>query len=142
MLIVAILIKLTSRGPVLFQQERLGFLGKPFTFMKFRSMKMDSDESIHQNYVTKLINGQHKIINKGTEKQPLECDIYRRWHCRRVLEMKPGITGLWQVSGRSSTTFDEMVRLDLNYIRNWSLWLDFKIILKTFWAVVSTRGGY
>ena len=56
--------------------------------------------------------------------------------------MKPGITGLWQVGGRSSTTFDEMVRLDLAYVRNWSLWMDLKIILKTFWAVISTKGGY
>ena len=71
-----------------------------------------------------------------------ECNEYRSWHCRRVLEVKPGITGLWQVSGRSSTTFDQMVRLDLAYVRNWSLWLDCKTILKTFWAVVSTKGGY
>jgi exopolysaccharide biosynthesis polyprenyl glycosylphosphotransferase len=188
MLIISILIKLTSPGPVLFRQERLGFLGKPFTFLKFRSMKVDSDQSIHQDYVTKLINGQHETINKGTDEKPLykitedprvtsfgrflrissldelpqffnvlkgdmslvgprppisyECDVYKRWHCRRVLEVKPGITGLWQVSGRSITTFDEMVRLDLAYVRNWSLGLDFKIILKTFWAVLSTKGGY
>ena len=188
MLIIAVLIKLTSRGPVLFQQERLGFLGKPFVFKKFRSMEVGCDQSFHKDYVTKLINGQCDVINKGTIDQPLykitddprvtsigkflrktsldelpqffnvlkgdmslvgprppipyECDIYKRWQCRRVLEVKPGITGLWQVKGRSSTTFDEMVRLDLAYIRNWSLWLDFKIILKTFWAVVSTKGGY
>jgi lipopolysaccharide/colanic/teichoic acid biosynthesis glycosyltransferase len=73
---------------------------------------------------------------------PYECNAYRRWHCNRVLEMKPGITGLWQVSGRSSTTFDEMVRLDLAYIRNWSLWLDLKIILKTFWTMILTKGGH
>jgi exopolysaccharide biosynthesis polyprenyl glycosylphosphotransferase len=188
MLIIAVLIKLTSRGPVLFQQERLGFFGKPFTFLKFRSMKIDSDESLHRDYVTKLIRGQHDDINRGIGEQPLykitddpritafgkflrkssldelpqflnvlkgemslvgprppipyECDQYERWHCRRFLEVKPGITGLWQISGRSTTTFDEMVRLDLAYVRNWSLWLDFKIILKTFWAVVSTKGGY
>jgi len=182
MLIISLLIKLTSPGPVLFRQERLGFLGKPFTFLKFRSMKIDSDESLHQDYVTKLINGDNDAINKGTANQPLykitddpritlfgkflrkssldelpqffnvlkgdmslvgprppipyECDVYERWHCRRVLEVKPGITGLWQVRGRSSTTFKEMVRLDLAYARNWSLWLDFKIILKTFWVVL------
>jgi exopolysaccharide biosynthesis polyprenyl glycosylphosphotransferase len=188
MLIISVIVKLTSSGPVLFRQERLGFLGKPFTFNKFRSMKVDSDDFIHKDYVTKLINGEHDSINKGTADQPLykitddpritlfgkflrkssldelpqlfnvlkgdmslvgprppiayECDVYKRWHCRRVLEVKPGITGLWQVSGRSTTTFDEMVRLDLAYVRNWSLWLDIKIILKTFWAVVSTKGGY
>jgi len=188
LLIISVLIKLTSTGPVLFRQERLGLLGKTFTFRKFRSMRVDSDESIHKDYVTKLISGETDAINRGTCEQPLykitddpritpfgkflrkssldelpqffnvlkgdmslvgprppipyECDHYKRWHCRRVLEVKPGITGLWQVSGRSCTTFDEMVRLDLAYVRNWSLWLDIKIILKTFWAVLSTKGGY
>jgi lipopolysaccharide/colanic/teichoic acid biosynthesis glycosyltransferase/GGDEF domain-containing protein len=188
MLFIALVIKVTSPGPILFRQERLGFLGKPFTFMKFRSMKVNCDQSTHREYVTKLINGQNDAINKGTTKQPVykinddprvtwigrflrktsldelpqffnvlngemslvgprppipyECDVYRRWHCRRVLEVKPGITGLWQVSGRSKTTFDEMVRLDLTYVRSWDLWLDVKILLKTLWTVVSTRGGY
>jgi len=188
MLLIALLVKLTSPGPVLFRQERLGYLGKPFTFMKFRSMRTHCDPSIHRDYVTKLINGQNKAINKGTDEQPLykitadprvtpvgrflrktsldelpqffnvlmgdmsligprppipyECEIYQRWHCRRVLEVKPGITGLWQVSGRSTTSFDEIVRLDLTYVRNWTPWLDAKILLKTFWAVISTKGGY
>lgn len=188
MLIIALSIKLTSRGSALFRQERLGFLGKPFISMKFRTMRVDADSSLHEEYVTKLIKGKNEDINKGSTDQPLykiaddprvtlfgkflrktsldelpqffnvlkgdmslvgprppipyEYDIYKRWHCRRVLEVKPGITGLWQVSGRSSITFDEMVRLDLAYVRNWSLWLDFKIILQTFWAVVSTKGGY
>jgi lipopolysaccharide/colanic/teichoic acid biosynthesis glycosyltransferase len=188
MLILAVLIKLTSRGPVLFRQQRLGYLGKTFTFLKFRSMKVDCDSSVHKEYVSKLIEGKNEEINKGTDDSPLykitndprittvgrflrkssldelpqffnvlkgdmslvgprppipyECDVYRRWHCRRVLEAKPGITGMWQVNGRSSTTFEGMVRLDLAYIRNWSLWLDIKIMLKTFWAVLSTKGGY
>lgn len=188
MLVIAVLVKLTSHGPVLFCQQRLGYLGKPFTFLKFRSMKVDCDPSLHKDYVCKLIKGEYDEINKGTAERPVfkitedprvttlgkflrkssldelpqffnvlkgdmslvgprppipyECDKYKRWHCRRVLEAKPGITGLWQVNGRSSTTFEEMVRLDLAYIRNWNLWLDIKIILKTFWAVVSTKGGY
>ncbi len=188
MLVIAALIKLTSRGPVLFRQERLGYLGEHFTFLKFRSMKVECDPSLHEEYVCKLINGEHDEINKGTADRPTykitndprvtafgkflrkssldelpqffnvlmgdmslvgprppipyECDKYKRWHCRRVLEGKPGITGLWQVSGRSTTTFEEMVRLDLAYIRNWTLWSDLKIIFKTFWAVVSTKGGY
>jgi len=188
MLLIAFAIKVTSTGPVLFRQERLGFLGKPFTFLKFRSMRVNCDHSIHRQYVTKLINGQHNVINKGTAERPLykitddprvtavgrflrktsldelpqffnvltgdmslvgprppipyECDIYRRWHCRRVLEVKPGITGLWQVSGRSTTGFDDMVRLDLTYVRSWDLWLDVKILLETLWTVVSTKGGY
>ena len=188
MLIISVIVKLTSSGPVLFRQERLGFLGKPFIFLKFRSMKVDCDPSLHKEYVSKLIKGENDEINKGTADQPLfkitddpritkfgkflrkssldelpqffnvlkgdmslvgprppiayECDVYKSWHCRRVLEVKPGITGLWQVSGRSTITFDQMVRLDLAYVRNWNLWLDAKIILKTFWAVVSTKGGY
>jgi lipopolysaccharide/colanic/teichoic acid biosynthesis glycosyltransferase len=73
---------------------------------------------------------------------PYELEKYDIWHRRRVLEVKPGITGLWQVVGRSSTTFDEMVRLDLQYAANWSLWLDIKILLKTPWVVVAGRGAY
>lgn len=188
MMIIAALVKLTSPGPVLFQQKRLGLLGEPFTFLKFRSMQVDSDPSLHKAYVTKLITGENDDINKGTDNQPLykitddprvtplgtflrkssldelpqffnvlrgdmslvgprppipyECVHYKRWHCRRVLEVKPGITGLWQVQGRSSTTFDTMVRLDLTYVRTWNLWLDIKILLKTFWAVISAKGGY
>jgi lipopolysaccharide/colanic/teichoic acid biosynthesis glycosyltransferase/GGDEF domain-containing protein len=188
MLVIAIFIKLTSPGPVLFRQERLSYLGKPFTFLKFRTMRADCDVSLHREYVTKLIKGEDEATNENSEEQPLykmiddpritlvgkflrkssldelpqffnvlkgemslvgprppipyECDHYKRWHCRRVLEVKPGITGLWQISGRSITTFDEMVRLDLTYVRNWNLWLDLKIILRTFWAVISTKGGY
>lgn len=73
---------------------------------------------------------------------PYECEIYDVWHRRRLLTCKPGITGLWQVTGRSSTTFDEMVRLDLRYITKWNLWLDFKIILKTPKAVLKGKGAY
>lgn len=71
-----------------------------------------------------------------------EWDVYKLWHRRRLLEAKPGITGLWQVSGRSKTTFDDMVRLDLRYVRAWSLWLDLKILLKTPQAVLSGEGAY
>jgi lipopolysaccharide/colanic/teichoic acid biosynthesis glycosyltransferase len=67
---------------------------------------------------------------------------YDVWHRRRVLEIKPGITGLWQVRGRSRVSFDEMVRLDLQYARGWSLWLDIQILLKTPAAVVSGDGAY
>jgi lipopolysaccharide/colanic/teichoic acid biosynthesis glycosyltransferase len=66
-----------------------------------------------------------------------ECEVYDIWHRRRVLEVKPGITGLWQVKGRSRVCFDEMVRLDLQYARNWSLWLDIKILLQTPRALFS-----
>jgi lipopolysaccharide/colanic/teichoic acid biosynthesis glycosyltransferase len=73
---------------------------------------------------------------------PYECDCYEVWHFRRIDEVKPGITGLWQVYGRSKTSFDEMVRLDLRYARTWSLLLDFKILLMTFRTVLSGDGAY
>lgn len=72
---------------------------------------------------------------------PYEVEKYQSWHLRRVLDAKPGITGLWQVTGRSQTSFDDMVRLDLQYIRNWSLWLDFKILLKTVKVVLKLAGA-
>jgi len=181
MLIIAAAIKLTSKGPLLFQQERMGYQGKKFTFLKFRSMHTDNDESLHREYVNKLIQGKHNEINMGSEDNPCykmkndpritplgkilrkssmdelpqffnvlmgqmslvgprppipyELKNYQSWHRKRVLNVKPGITGFWQVNGRSLTTFDEMVRMDLHYANNWDLWLDFKILLKTFKVV-------
>lgn len=188
MLLIAIGIKVTSEGPVLFRQQRLGFLGKKFTFLKFRTMYVNSDAKIHKKYTTSLINGNNEAINRGSKDKPLykmdkdprvtslghflrrtsldelpqffnvlkgdmslvgprpcipyEVEHYKAWHLRRVLEIKPGITGLWQVSGRSSTTFDTMVRLDLEYAATWNLWFDVKILFKTIGAVLSTKGGY
>ncbi len=188
MLIISVLIKLTSPGPVLFRQERVGFMGRRFIFLKFRSMIANADQTLHKNYVADLINAQRGEINRGTDAQPLykmnddpritpignllrktsldelpqlfnilrgdmslvgprppipyEVEEYRLWHYGRVVEAKPGLTGLWQVSGRSRTTFDDMVRLDLQYTDRWSIWLDIKIILKTFRAVLSAKGAY
>jgi len=73
---------------------------------------------------------------------PYEVKIYDIWHKRRITEVKPGITGLWQVNGRSSTTFDEMVRLDIRYIKEWSIWLDIKILFQTPRAVLVGKGAY
>ena len=73
---------------------------------------------------------------------PYEVARYKGWHRRRVLEAKPGITGLWQVTGRSRTTFDEMVRLDLRYAKNYSVWTDLKILLATPRAVISGKGAH
>jgi lipopolysaccharide/colanic/teichoic acid biosynthesis glycosyltransferase len=183
MLIIAVAIKLTSKGPILFLQERTGYQGKKFPFLKFRSMHTDNNESLHREYVRKLIQGDHNEINMGSEDQPCykikndprvtplgkilrkssmdelpqffnvlmgqmslvgprppipyELDNYQSWHMKRVLNVKPGITGLWQVKGRSLTTFDEMVRLDLKYARSWDLWLDFKILFSTFKVVLT-----
>jgi len=187
MFIIALMIKLTSDGPILFKQKRLGYLGKPFTFLKFRTMYVDCDEKLHQDYVHKLIRGETDSTNFGSSQQPLfklendpritrigrylrklsldelpqffnvlsgdmslvgprppiryELEEYQNWHFRRILEVKPGITGLWQVYGRSMTTFDEMVRLDLQYIREKSILLDLKILFKTFGAVFNTKGA-
>ena len=73
---------------------------------------------------------------------PYEVDEYDIWHKRRVLEVKPGITGVWQVDGRSNTPFEKMVRMDINYIKNWSLLTDIKLILKTPLAVFAAKGAY
>jgi lipopolysaccharide/colanic/teichoic acid biosynthesis glycosyltransferase len=187
MLLIAVLIKIGSRGPVLFRQTRLGQYGNAFTFLKFRSMYVNSDPSLHRDYVTQLIAGGDvarsdaanrrifKIVDdpritrvgrtlrkssldelpqflnvlKGEMSLigprpplPYEVERYEVWHRRRIMEVKPGISGLWQVSGRSKTTFDEMVRLDLQYARTWSIWLDLKILLQTPAAVISGDGAY
>ena len=73
---------------------------------------------------------------------PYEAKAYDVWHRRRLYEAKPGITGLWQVNGRSRVTFDDMVRLDLQYARKWSLWLDLKILMQTPKAVVLGEGAH
>jgi exopolysaccharide biosynthesis polyprenyl glycosylphosphotransferase len=182
LLTIAALIKLTSKGPVLFKQTRIGQNGKEFTFLKFRSMYVNNDPSIHQEYIRKLIaqkldgaDGTYKIKNdprvtrvgrflrktsldelpqfinvlKGEMSLvgprppiPYELENYSLWHRRRVFEARPGLTGIWQVAGRSRTTFDEMVRMDLRYIRQRSLWLDVKILVKTPFAVFRGDGAY
>ena len=73
---------------------------------------------------------------------PYEVAVYETWHRRRVLEAKPGITGLWQVTGRSRVKFDEMVRLDLRYSATWTPWLDIKILMQTPLAVIKGTGAY
>jgi lipopolysaccharide/colanic/teichoic acid biosynthesis glycosyltransferase len=184
---IAVAIKLTSRGPVIFKQERLGQFGRPFECLKFRTMCADNDPGIHRNYVQSFIAGKveggkgqngsgvYKITNdprvtpvgRALRKTSLdelpqlwnvlcgemslvgprppvgyEFGVYDFWHRRRVLEVKPGITGLWQVSGRSRTCFDDMVRLDLRYSQEWSLWLDLKILLATPLAVFTGDGAF
>ena len=185
-LIVA-LIKLTSKGPVIFEQERLGQFGARFKCLKFRTMYTNNDPKIHQEYVRQFIAGKN-VLNKseGSDELvyklvkdprvtfiggflrktsldelpqfwnvlrgdmslvgprppvPYEFEVYDIWHRRRVLEVKPGVTGLWQVSGRNRTRFDEMVRLDLCYCSTWSIWLDLKILLATPWAVFNGGGA-
>ncbi len=185
---VAIAIKLTSPGPVLFRQKRIGQYGVPFTCLKFRSMHAVNDAHIHQEYVTRLITGRidpepsesngtavYKLTNDPRLTRvgaflrktsldevpqffnvlrgqmslvgprppiPYELEAYDVWHRRRLVEVKPGITGLWQVTGRSRLRFDDMVRLDLRYATTWSVWLDIKILLQTPYAVFSGQGAH
>jgi exopolysaccharide biosynthesis polyprenyl glycosylphosphotransferase len=185
-LLISLLIKLDSKGGVLFKQERVGMDGRVFLCYKFRTMFADADEKLHRESYRKNIEGSDEA-NAGNDEKPVfgkvkndprvtkigkflrrtsldelpqflnvlqgemsvvgvrppipyEVEAYQLWH-RRRLDMKPGITGLWQVSGRNRLTFDEMVRIDLYYIENWSVWLDLKIILLTLPAMMQGDGG-
>jgi lipopolysaccharide/colanic/teichoic acid biosynthesis glycosyltransferase len=184
---IVALIKATSEGPVLFEQERLGQYGARFKCLKFRTMYSNNDPKIHQDYVQQYIAGKAGLDkSEGAAKPvyklvkdpritsvggflrktsldelpqfwnvlrgdmslvgprppvPYEFEVYDIWHRRRVLEVKPGVTGLWQVSGRNRMRFDEMVRLDLRYCQTWSIWLDLKILLATPWAVFNGGGA-
>jgi lipopolysaccharide/colanic/teichoic acid biosynthesis glycosyltransferase len=187
LLVIALAIKATSKGPIFFKQQRVGQYGQSFTFLKFRSMHVNNDHSVHKEFVTQLIasdaerqpangngNGIYKLTNdkritsigkflRRTSLDelpqfinvlhgemslvgprpaiPYELAVYKTWHRRRVLEVKPGITGLWQVTGRSRVKFDDMVRLDLRYATSWSPWLDFKILIRTPLAVIKGSGA-
>jgi exopolysaccharide biosynthesis polyprenyl glycosylphosphotransferase len=174
MLAIAAAIKLTSRGPVFFRQERLGLHGRPFTMLKFRSMVADAEARKAQlassnemngpafkmkhdprvTWVGRIIRtlsldelpqmfnvllGQMSLV--GPRPAPREeIENYERWQ-RRRLSMKPGITCFWQIAGRNKVDFDEWMRLDLQYIDNWSFGLDLKILLKTIPAVFLARGA-
>lgn len=187
--LIAAAIKLTSRGPVLFRQQRVGRYGARFTFLKFRSMYAANDETIHRDYVRRLIRDNAAAEEAGKSREqpvfkikqdprvtsigrwlrrtsldelpqlinvlrgemslvgprppiPYEYAYYNTWHRRRLLTVNPGITGLWQVRGRSRTSFDDMVRLDLKYAETWSIWLDLKILCMTPAAVLCGDGAY
>ncbi len=187
-LVIGLAIKLTSKGPILFRQGRLGQHGVVFQFLKFRSMRTDSDPRVHREFVNEFIRGSANAASSQSEEAkvykitedprvtrvgsilrrtsldelpqfwnvlkgdmslvgprppiPYELESYRAWHKRRILEVKPGITGLWQVYGRSRTTFDEMVRMDLRYAQTWSLLLDLEILIRTPGAIFSGEGAY
>ncbi|MCX6907369.1 MAG: sugar transferase, partial [Verrucomicrobia bacterium] len=172
MLLIALVIKMTSGGPVLFSQERVGYLGRRFTCLKFRSMVVGADALVHQGHWNHLIGsnlpmakmdsrGDHRLISCGRLLRvtaldelpqvlnvlrgemslvgprpciPYEYDQYEPWQKERFNTL-PGLTGLWQVSGKNRTTFTEMMQLDIAYVRNKSLWLDLKIILRTLPAL-------
>jgi lipopolysaccharide/colanic/teichoic acid biosynthesis glycosyltransferase len=187
MLVTALAIRCTSRGPAIFSQVRLGKDGRRFKFYKFRSMYLNCDDRIHRDYVTSLIRGEHERINQQDAAHPLykiksdprvtpvgafirrhsidelpqlfnvlkgdmslvgprpplayEAAQYRPWHLRRIRGVRPGITGLWQVEGRSKVSFDEMVRMDLRYIRDRSLLRDVELLVRTVRVVLSCDGA-
>jgi len=186
LLFISAAVKITSPGPVLFKQKRMGKDGKPFVCYKFRSMTADSDPTIHMKYweglrqkgqeagldksgnrVYKLVDDPRvtrlgRVLRRWSLDElpqlfnvlaghmslvgprpclPYEWKTYEEWHKRR-LSVQAGITGLWQVTGRSNVNFDEMVLLDLYYAANWSLWMDFKILLRTIPAVFNGEGAH
>ncbi len=173
--VVAAAVKLTSPGPVVFRQERIGLRGRPFTLLKFRTMVVGADLLLdtlrEQNEadgplfklrqdprVTRVgallrrysidelpqlwnvLKGEMSLVGP---RPPLagEVALYEEWQLDR-LEVRPGITGLWQVSGRSELSFEDYVRLDLFYVENWSIAYDLFILSKTVPLLVSTRGAY
>jgi len=175
--LVGILIKLSSRGPIIYAPIAIGKDGRPFKFYKLRSMDHNSPDDSHRQLVEAFISGKKKDgrkldndprimpIGKFLRKHsidefaqllnvlkgdmslvgprpsaPYEYDKMEAWHKRRY-SVLPGMTGLWQVSGRSEVSFKEMVVMDLYYIENCSFWLDMVILLKTVKVVVFGRGG-
>lgn len=173
--VIALLIKVTSNGPVFYRQERIGRNGKPFQMYKFRSMTVDAEDRLSELQVANQADGplfkireDPRVTSLGAwmrkfsvdefpqlinvlrgemslvgPRPPLEIETlqYTEWEWRR-LEAAPGMTGLWQVSGRSRLTFSEMVRLDVFYIDNWSVGLDLALIARTLPAVLLARGAY
>ncbi len=173
MLLAALWIRIVSPGPVFFRQERIGRGGRPFTMLKFRTMRVDLGESRHQDYMTRVITDDNAPMTKLDSRDPriirggrllrklcidelpqllnvlrgdmslvgprppigYEVAEYQRW-CRGRLDCTPGMTGLWQVSGKNRLTFKEMARLDIFYANHFSLWFDLKIILRTPLAIV------
>lgn len=172
-LIVALLIKLVSHGPIIFKQERIGFNGKPFLIYKFRTMEVNTDETVHKDHVKALIKqdlpmgkldrtGDSRLIPfgrflraSGIDELPQFLNVLKRemslsgprpclkseqqaltpeQHCR--FEILPGLTGLWQVSGKNKVSFSEMVALDIKYANEKTLCLYLAILLKTPFVVL------
>lgn len=177
----ALIIKIASRGPILFRQERVGLNGTPFTCFKFRTMHNGSSDAAHRELVVKMIqaddaptNGKAFKLERDARviraarwlrassldelpqllnvlrgemsivgpRPPIAYEIehYQDWH-RERLAVRPGITGLWQVSGRNRLTFTEMCKLDIRYIHEWSMLGDLKIMLATPWVMFVDHGG-
>jgi lipopolysaccharide/colanic/teichoic acid biosynthesis glycosyltransferase len=179
LLLIAVLIKLDSPGPVIFSQKRVGQNDRIFNMYKFRTMHQNSDDEIHKIQIRSYANGTLDVAEGvklkedpritrvgrflrmlsldelpqlfnvirgemslvGPRPVPVyEANFYKLWQSERLSTL-PGITGLWQVSGRSEVSFDEQLRMDIRYIRNQSLWLNIMILLATIPAVFSRRGA-
>lgn len=175
LMIISILIKMTSRGPILYHHKRMGFRGREFEFMKFRTMVVNADDLLEDlkaksdrggpvfkmkddpritkigkflrryslDEVPQLLNvlrGEMSLV--GPRPQVIwEAKQYDDWAKKR-LNVLPGITGLWQVSGRAELTYQEMIDLDIYYIEHWSPGMDIRIIAKTLPAVLFGDGAY
>jgi exopolysaccharide biosynthesis polyprenyl glycosylphosphotransferase len=172
---LALMIRLDSRGPVLYRQTRVGLGGRCFTFYKFRSMYTGSDRKLEElaalneqagpifkiredpritpvgrflrrssldeiPQILNVLKGDMSIVGPRPA-LPAEVARYESWQ-RRRLDAKPGLTCLWQISGRSHIGFDEWMRLDLEYLRTRSMWTDVVILFKTVPAVMARRGAY
>jgi len=172
--LIAALVALSDRGPVLFVQERAGLFGRPFQMLKFRTMvpqaeqqlealrpsnemsgpvfKMEDDPRVTRvgrvlrrwslDELPQLINVLRGEMSLVGPRPPLPDEVarYQRWQLRR-LSMRPGLTCIWQVSGRNEVDFEQWLALDLEYIDRWSLWLDLLLLLRTVPAVLSRRGA-
>ena len=174
-LVIVIAIRLESRGPAIFVQERVGLNGRRFRFFKFRSMYVDAEERLAEVMAHNEVDGPvfkirndprvtrvgaflrrssldelPQLINvlKGDMSLvgprpplPREVEKYRPSDAVR-LSVKPGLTCLWQISGRSTINFDDWMELDRQYIRQMSLWFDLKLLLRTVGAVLTMKGAY
>jgi exopolysaccharide biosynthesis polyprenyl glycosylphosphotransferase len=173
---IALAIKLESRGPIFFGQERVGANGRLFRCWKFRTMLADAEmrkkDLTHMNEMNggmfkikkdprvtrvgkvlrrvsldewpqfwNVLHGEMSLV--GPRPLPLgDVERYEGWH-RKRLSVRPGLTGLWQVNGRNKVVdFNEVARMDVRYIDNWNLWLDIKILVKTFFTMFSGHGAY